>query len=103
MAAAAAAMDFGARHEEAAILRRADGPGDGGIEARPARAAIELRRGRENRLATACAMIDAGALLAVEGARPGPLRAVLAQDVVLGRRARRPPLLVALLDRNAPR
>src|SRR5580700_1845574 len=98
MPAAAAAMHLGAGHEKAAVGVGLDHLFERRREARPAGAAVELRAGVEQRLAAAGAVIDPGAVLLVERARPGALGAVLAQHAVLLGRQAPAPFLVAQRD-----
>src|SRR5438105_463874 len=95
MPAAAAAMHLGAGHEEAAVGVGLHPVLERRREARPAGAAVELGAGIEQRLAAAGAVIDPGAVLLVERARPGALGTVLAQHPVLLGRQAPAPLLVA--------
>src|SRR5437763_4494140 len=95
MAAAAPAMNLGAAHEEAAIGMGLDRVVERRPEARPAGAAVEFGLGREQRLAAAGAMIDAGPVLLVERAGAGALGAVLPQHAVLLRGQLLAPLGVA--------
>src|SRR5438094_789141 len=62
MPAAARAVDLHARHAVAAIGRRLDGAFEGPKEAGPARAALELRIRREERLSACSACERAGSL-----------------------------------------
>src|SRR6266849_5230149 len=91
MPSAPAAVHFRANHEELAVGRSPDRSLEGGPEAGPARAAVELRvRGKERQVA-AGAGIGAAPVLLVERARPGMLRAVLAQHPeLLGRQEAAP-------------
>ena len=68
------------------------------IETRPAGARVEFRIRREKWRTAAHASKNSLALLMIEGARTGPLGAVLARDFVLFRRQLRPPFRIALLD-----
>src|SRR5580658_5352245 len=68
VAAAAAAMHFGAHHAVVAVGRGLDRPGDRIVEARPAGAALEFLLGDEQLLAAAGAGEFAGALLVIERA-----------------------------------
>src|SRR5271166_1269194 len=79
MAAAPAAMHLGARHEEAAVLRGADGPFQRLIEAGPAGAAFELGIRCKHLLAAAGASELAVPLLRIQRAGSSALGAVLAQ------------------------
>src|SRR5579862_1154720 len=98
MPAATPAVHFGARHEERAVAFGFDRILERRPKAWPAGAAVELRVGREERLAAAGAMIDAGAVFLVERARPGALGAVLAQYLVLFGGQPPAPLLIAQRD-----
>src|ERR1700704_4753276 len=95
MPAAASAMHLGAAHEKAAVGLGLNPVFEGRPEARPSRAAVEFGSGVEQRLAAGGAVIDPGAVLLVERARPGALGAVLAQDPVLLGVQRATPFLVA--------
>src|SRR5581483_1972390 len=83
MAAATAAMHFGADHAPAAIARGFDRTGNRIVEARPAGAALELGLGAEQLLVAAGAVKRARALLMQQRAAAGTLGAVLAHDVIL--------------------
>ena len=72
MAAAAPAMHLGPNHEQAAVLARADSVRERCGEARPAGAAVELRRRREQRQVAAGATEGAWPMLVV---RAGSSRA----------------------------
>src|SRR5581483_4976483 len=98
MAAAAAAVDLGSEHAEGAILGLADRILERLVEARPASAALEFGVGGEQRQVAAGAGKDALAMLLQKRARPRPLGALLAQDLVLLRGELRAPLVVGLLD-----
>src|SRR4051794_36188899 len=98
MAAAAAAMHFGAQHAKGAVLDLADGIFDRLVEARPAGAALELGVGGKQRQVAAGAGEDALAVLFQQRAGARPFGAVLAQDVVLHRRQLRAPFRVGFLD-----
>src|SRR6185437_15354380 len=97
MAAAFLAVDLGAGHEKTGVGVGFDRAVHRRVKARPARPAIEFCRGLEQRLATPGAMIDAGIVFLVEGARAGALGAVLAQDVIRFRAQLLAPLGVAVL------
>src|SRR5207253_4634161 len=84
-----------AGHEEAAVGVGLDPVLERRREARPAGTAVELGAGVEQGLAAAGAVIDPGAVLLVERARPGALGAVLAQHPVLLGRQAAAPLLIA--------
>src|ERR1700722_6406066 len=98
MAAAAAAVNFGAQHPEGAVLSLADGVLQRLIEARPAGAALEFRLRGEQRQVAAGTGEDALAMLFQERARTRALGAFLAQDLILLRRQLRTPLGVGLFD-----
>src|SRR5690606_38710842 len=108
VAAAAAAQDLRAHGEEAPVLlfahrfRR-----ERGIEARPARAGIELRQRGEERLAATSAGVRALRLVVPVLAGERPLGALLAKDVELLGSEPLSPLGLAELDlldlhRNLP-
>src|SRR5437764_11600043 len=100
MATAAAAMDFGSRHEKAAVGLGFDRVVERRPKARPTGAAVELGvRGKE-RLAAPRAVIDPGAVLLIEGTRSGAFGAVLPQYPVLRCRQLTPPLLLAQGNRK---
>ena len=86
MAAAAAAMYFGADHAPAPIGRGLDRAGLGIVEARPAGAAVEFRLRDEQLLPAGGASEGAGAFFVIQRAAARPLGAVLAHDVKLFRR-----------------
>src|SRR4029079_2656826 len=98
MSAAAAAVHFGARHEERLIDRGADRVRERLPEARPPGAVLKLRLRGEQRQIAARAGKRSLALFLVERARAGTLGAVPAQHVVLRRRELRAPFGVAFLD-----
>src|SRR3954452_2904971 len=98
MAAAAAAMDFGAQHAEGAVLGLADRVLQRLPETRPAGAALELGIGREQRQVAAGAGERALAMFFQQRARTRPLGALLAQDVILHWGELRAPFGVGLLD-----
>src|SRR5271155_1039220 len=100
MAAAAAAMNFGPRHEEAAVGLGFDRVVERRPKARPAGATVELGIRREKRLAATGAVKDPGAVLLIERARSGPFGAVLPQHPILRRRQLAPPLLLAQRNRK---
>src|SRR6516225_3259248 len=100
VAAAAAAVHFGAGHEKAAVGLRLDRLLDRRRKARPAGSAVELGVGGEQRLAATGTMVDAFAVLLVERARSSTLGAVVTQDPILRRRQLAPPLLLAQYDRE---
>src|ERR1051326_6832413 len=98
MPTAAAAMHLGAAHEKAAVGLGLHRVVERRPEARPSRAAVELRAGVEQGLAAAGAVKDPSAVLLIERSRPGALGAVLAQDPVLLGIQLPAPFLVAELD-----
>src|SRR3954447_12942725 len=98
MAAAAATVDFGAQHAEGAVLGLADGVFQRLVKTRPAGAALELGVGGKQRQVAAGAGEDALAMFFQQRARPRPLGALLAQNVVLLRRQLRAPFGVGLFD-----
>ena len=100
MSAAAAAVDFRARHEEAAVGVGFDRVIEGRREARPAGAAVEFFVGSEDRLPATGAVVDSAIVLLVQWARPGPLGAVLAQHAILRRRQFAPPFILAQRNRK---
>src|SRR3546814_15005514 len=88
MAAAVRAVNLGAGHEEGIVLGLADRTLDRLVEARPAGAGVEFRRGGEQRLVAAGAVERALPLFPVERAAAGTLRAVVTQHMILlGREA----------------
>src|SRR6476659_6581105 len=101
MSTALRAVDLYASHAVAGVGGRRDRAFNRLVEAWPAGAALELRIGREERLATASTVEGAGTLLEVEGAGAGALGTVLAQHVKLLGRQRRLPGCVGFL-RHAP-
>src|ERR1700752_3000585 len=98
MAAAAAAMHLDPRHAVGGFFGAAERVVERLPEAGPAGAAVELGVGGEQRQVAAGAGEDALAMLLEQRARPRPLGAVLAQDIVLLRRQLRAPFGVGLLD-----
>src|SRR5262245_39796569 len=86
MAAAAAAMHLGPGHAVGAILGGADGVLQRLKEARPSGAALELGVGRKQRQVATGAGKNPLAMLLQKRARPGSLRALIAQDLILLRR-----------------
>ena len=100
MTAAVGAMHFGARHAVAAIDGRPDAALNRREEAGPARSALELAIGHEQRLPARRAAERAGPLLVQQRARARPLGPVLAQDVLLLGRQNPPPLFFGLRDRK---
>src|SRR5579864_4880577 len=86
MTAAAMAMHLGARQEQLEIARCLDRTLDGREEARPTRAAIELGVRSKELERAGRADEHPAAVLVVEWAREGPLRAVLPEHPeLLGR------------------
>src|SRR3546814_4931730 len=71
MAAAVRAVNLGAGHEEGIVLGLADRTLDRLVEARPAGAGVEFRRGGEQRLVAAGAVERALPLFPVERAAAG--------------------------------
>src|SRR5690606_31405855 len=102
MSAAAAAMAFGADHEQRGIHGGADGAGEGFPEAGPARAAVIFGFGGIELLPAPGAGIDAGLVELVERGGEGVLGAVLAQDMILLGRQAGPPLFRRQLDFERP-
>src|SRR5437762_10266504 len=100
MAAAAAAMNFGSRHEKAAVGLGFDRLVERRPKARPSGAAVELGVRRKQRLTAPGAVIDPRAVLFIERARPGAFGAVLPQHSVLRRRQLTPPLFLAQRNRK---
>src|SRR6185437_5921417 len=100
MAAAARAMDLGPLHQMSVVFARGHGAGDRLQETRPAGAAFKLRLRLVQRLAAAGAAKHTLAVLVVEGAGAGPLRAMTAQHAVLLRGQPGAPLFIGLLDRE---
>ena len=98
MTAAAPAMHLGANHAVAAIDGLADIALDRGIEARPARAALELGLGRKQRQVAAGAGENALAVLLQQRTGAGPLGAMIAQDLILLRCELGTPLGLRLCD-----
>src|ERR1700733_6143169 len=98
MAAAAAAVNFGAQHPQGPVLGLADGVLERLIEARPAGAALIFCLRGEQRQVAAGAGEDALAVLLEQRARSGTFGAFLAQDGILLRGQLRPPLRVGLFN-----
>src|SRR5688572_2552500 len=92
MPAAAAAEDVRPLHQQAAVGLGDDRIGERSIEARPARAAVELGRRAEKRKAASRTVEQALAMLLVERTGIGPLGARLAQDMIALRSQNPPPL-----------
>ena len=86
------------QEEEAAVLGGPDRPLDRRPEARPARPAVELGIGGEQRQIACGAQVGAGPIFLVERARPGTLGAVLAEHGVLLLAQLATPLLVGFDD-----
>src|SRR5574341_1888995 len=96
---AAAAEDFGAAHEEAAVVLGGDRVGGHGlVEAGPAGAGVELGVGGEQGVAAAHERVSAGFFRVVVLARKRPLRAFLAGHVVLLGRELSFPFCVGLFN-----
>ena len=98
MAAAAAAMNFGSCHEEAAVCLGFDRLVERRPKARPSGAAVELGVRRKDGLTAAGAVIHPAAILLVERARSGAFGAVFPQHSILRRRQLAPPFLFAPRD-----
>src|SRR5215469_7497094 len=94
MPAAPAAMNFGSRHEEAAVRFGSDCFVERRPEARPTGAAVEFGVGGEHRLPATGAMVEPGPILLVERARSCTLGAVFSQHPVLCRGQFTPPLFI---------
>ena len=91
--AAGGAADLGAHHDVAGVGQQGDGLGVGGVvEGGPTAARVELGGGAEQLGAAGTAAVDALAPLVQQGTGEGPLRAGLAQDVVLQRVEQGAPL-----------
>src|SRR5712672_4338210 len=98
MAAAAAAVNFGARHPEGAVFGLADRVLERLVETWPAGAAFEFRLRGEQRQVAAGAGEDALAMLLEQRARARALGALLTQDLILPRRQLRAPFRVGLFN-----
>src|SRR6186997_610353 len=96
VSAAAAAVDFRARHPERRVLGFANGIVERFPEARPAGAALIFGFRGEQRQVAAGAGEDALAFFFQQWARTWPLGAMLAQDLILLRRELRAPFGVGL-------
>src|SRR6202011_622100 len=96
MPAAAAAMHFGARQDQAVVGRRAHRVFDRRVEALAAGAAVEFGLGAVERKIAGGAVEPAGAMLVVERTRERAFRAVLAQDLELRRGEQTAPLVLAV-------
>ena len=92
MPTAAAAMNFGSRHEKAAVRLSSDCLVEGRPEAGPTSAAVKLGIRLKHRLPATGAMVEPGLILHVERARARTLGAVFSQHPVLCRRQFTPPL-----------
>src|SRR6185436_6195292 len=97
--AAARAVILGARHDEPEVALGADAAGDRLIEAGPAGAAVELRRGREERQVARGADERAVALFLVEGTRERAFRPFLEQHRIRLGRKQLAPFRLRLLER----
>src|SRR6185312_1641431 len=100
VAAAARAVDLGSLHQVGVVFARRHRSGDRLEEARPTRAALELRLRFIERLAAACAAEYARAVLVVEDTGAGTLGAVAPKHAVLLRGQPGAPFFVGLLDRK---
>src|SRR6478752_981108 len=98
MAAAAAAVNFGARHPEGAVFGLAHRVLERLVKTWPAGAAFEFRLRGEQRQVAAGAGEDALAMLLEQRARARALGALLTQDLVLLRRQLRAPFRVGLFN-----
>src|SRR5690242_5176640 len=96
MAAALAAMHFGAAHEEAAILGGAYRAVQRLVEAGPTSATFEFCIRSKQLLPAAGADEFAVALLGIQRTGAGALRAMLAQHLIGGRRQLRAPLFIGV-------
>src|SRR5271168_4607969 len=96
--ATAAAEHLGARHSVAVVLPLEDGVVHRFPEARPAGAAVEFGRRREQGLAAARAPEGPGTVLVVEWAAVRSLGARRPKHVILLRGQEVPPLLVGVVD-----
>src|SRR5579883_1567423 len=86
MAAAAAAMDLGPYHAMAGVGLRFNRTRNGIVKAWPARPALELALGREQRLTAGGAVEGSRPLLVQERATAGRFRSMFAHDrILLGR------------------
>src|ERR1700694_1845187 len=83
MAAATAAVNFGAQHPEGPVFGLADGVLERLVKTRPAGAAFEFGLRGEQRQVAAGAGEDALAVLLEQRARTWALGALLAQDLIL--------------------
>src|SRR5262245_30009224 len=99
MAAAPAAMYFGAHHPVATVAGCLDRTRDWIVEARPARAAFEFLFRDEQFLFAPCTAERPRTLLIVQSTTPRPLGAVLAHDVELFGCQNLAPLSVGVRDR----
>src|SRR3954463_6963820 len=99
VAAAVAAGDLGATHEQRVVGAGLDRGGDGGLgEAGPAGAGVELGRGREQLRAAARTAVHAVLLDVPVLAGERALRTALAQHLVLLGGELLAPLVIRLLD-----
>src|SRR3984893_5002474 len=96
MAAATAAVNFGAGHPEGPVFGLPDGVLERLVKTWPAGAAFEFRLRGEQRQVTAGAGEDALAMLLEQRARTRALGALLAQDLILLRRQLRAPFRIGL-------
>ena len=99
MTAAAYAVVLGPSIYKEVVLFRDEGTGDGGEEARPAGAAVEFHRGREQRQAAGGAHENARSLFIVQWATASALGAFFTQHVILRRGEDFLPLFVRALER----
>src|SRR5262249_1575079 len=97
VAAAVGAVHFCARHEIAPVFARLDRMLERLPKAGPAGSAFKFGGRGEERLATACTVEPALALVDVERAGARPFGTVLAQDMKLTRRQRLFPFLGGLV------
>jgi len=100
MAAAAAAMHLGSGRKKAAVGFGVNRLIERRPEARPTRPAVEFGIRGEERLAATGTVVDAGAVLFVERARPGAFGPVLPQHPVLRGCQLLPPLILAQRNRE---
>src|SRR5262245_55588583 len=101
MSTALRAMDLDAGHSIAVVGSGPDGALNRLVETRPTGAALELRIGREERLATSSAREGARAFFVVEWAGTGALGTMLAEHVELLGRERLFPFGVGFLRHDA--
>src|SRR5690606_8987760 len=100
MAAAIAAMDFGADHAERIVDIGAKGTGNEGVEARPAGAALKLGGGVEQRLIAARVSENTLPMLIEQRRGKGAFGALFAQDVIGLGREFCPPFGIGQLERK---